>query len=191
MINSTNKEFAMRLQKNDKDAFNSLYWEYHSAIYYNVLKLTRDSLIAEDIVQEVFITLWEKRHQLDPGREIAGWLFVVSYNKSVSHLKRKLKESLANSALQQLLEDSSDESNDLVNAQVNLLTKAIEQLPPQKRRVFELCKLQHKTYNVAAEELKLSKHTVKEYLCTAVISIKEYIKQHPEFTSLLIWLFFI
>lgn len=179
----------MHLQKDDKEAFNVLYWKFHSAIFSNVLKLTRDSLIAEDIVQEVFISLWEKRYQIDPGQEIAGWLFVVSYNKSVSHLKRKLKESLAHSIMQQPFEVAIDEGHDLAYAQVNLLAKAIEQLSPQKRRVFELCKLQQKTYMEAAEELKLSKHTVKEYLQNAVISIKEYIKQHPEFTSLFFWLF--
>ncbi|MEP7111419.1 MAG: sigma-70 family RNA polymerase sigma factor, partial [Ferruginibacter sp.] len=155
-------------------------WKFHSAIYSNVLKLTRDSFIAEDIVQEVFISLWEKRCQIDPEQEIGGWLFVVSYNKSVSHLKLKLKESLVQAALQPTLEVTIDEDHDLVHAQVNLLAKAIEQLSPQKRRVFELCKLQHKTYEETAEELKLSKHTVKEYLSSAVNSIKEYINQHPE-----------
>lgn len=184
MKGNLNKELAELLRKNDKEAFNVLYWKYHSAIYYNVLKLTRDFIIAEDIVQEVFITLWEKRHNLDPEQEISGWLFVVSYNKSVSHLKRKLKESLAQTGLHQPLEDTIDAGHDLVNTQLNMLEKAIEQLSPQKRRVFELCKLQRRTYEEAAEELQLSKHTVKEYLSGAVISIKEYIKQNPEYSAI-------
>ena len=182
MKGNTNKELAELLRNDNKEAFNALYWKYHSAIYYNVLKLTRDLIISEDIVQEVFITLWEKRHSLDTEQEISGWLFVVSYNKSVSHLKRKLKESLAQTGLQQPLEDTIDAGDNLVNAQVGILEKAIQQLSPQKRRVFELCKLQSRTYEEAAKELNLSKHTVKEYLSGAVISIKEYIKQHPEYS---------
>ncbi len=175
-----NKELTKRLQKDDKKAFDILYWDYHSAIYYNVIKLTRDSIIAEDIVQEVFITLWEKRHKLDPEQEISGWLFVVSYNKSVSYLKQKLRESLAQTALIQPLEDTIDIEDNLVNAQVGILENAIKQLSPQKRRVFELCKLQRKTYEKVSEELNLSKNTVKEYLSEAVISIKKYIELHPE-----------
>ena len=182
MKGNTNKELAERLRNDDKEAFNDLYWKYHSAIYYNVLKLTRDLFIAEDIVQEVFITLWEKRHSLDAGQEISGWLFVVSYNKSISHLKRKLKESLAQTGLQPTVEDIIDTGDDLADTRMGILEKAIEQLSPQKRKVFELCKLQRRTYEEAAQELKISKHTVKEYLSAAVISIREYIKQHPEYS---------
>lgn len=179
-----NKELTKRLKENDAKAFNVLYWNYHSAIYYNVLKLIRDSIIAEDIVQEVFITLWEKRHMLDSEQEISGWLFVVSYNKSVSYLKRKLKETLGQTNLPELLEDTIDETIDIRNeiegARIGILKNAIEHLSPQKRKVFELCKLQRKTYVEASEELNLSKHTVKEYLSEAILDIKDYIKVHME-----------
>ena len=177
-----NKELVGRLQRDEIEAFNSLYWAYHSAIYYNVLKLTRDLVIAEDIVQEVFVTLWEKRHSLDAGQEVSGWLFVVSYNKSVSYLKKKLKESLAQSVLQALLTNQEESDENLANTRESILEKAIEQLSPQKRKVFELCKLNGKTYEEAANEMKLSKHTVKEYLSSAIISIKEYIKQYPAYS---------
>jgi len=179
-----NKDLTRRLQKDDKEAFNILYWNYHSAIYYNVLKLTRHSIIAEDIVQEVFIKLWEKRQSLDPEQEISGWLFVVSHNKSVNYLKQKLKESLDQTGfplfIEDTLEDTIDIGDDLINAHASILEKAIEQLSPQKRKVFELCKLRRKTYEEVAEELNLSKHTVKEYLSEAVLSIKNYIKSHPQ-----------
>ena len=187
MNGNINKELTEHLRNNDQEAFNVLYWKYHSAIYYNVLKLTRDNVIAEDLVQEVFIALWKKRSTLDPEQDILGWLFVVSYNKSISYLKQKLKESLVHASLQQPAEEKIDAGEELVNAQVTILEKAIEQLSPQKRKVFELCKLQSRTYEEAAEELKLSKHTVKEYLSGAVISIKEYIKQHPEYSTILLY----
>ena len=177
-----NEELIGRLQRDEIEAFNFLYWAYHSAIYYNVLKLTRDLVIAEDIVQEVFITLWEKRHSLDASQEVSGWLFVVSYNKSVNYLKKKLKESLVQTTLQSSLSDKTELDENLVNARETILEKAIEQLSPQKRKVFELCKLNGKTYEEAANEMKLSKHTVKEYLSSAIVSIKEFIKQHPAYT---------
>ncbi len=178
----TNNELITRLQNNDKEAFNELYRKYHSAIYYNILKLTRDAIVTEDILQEVFICLWEKRHDLNMEQGISGWLFVVSYNRSISYLKRKLKESLARTALQQKIENTTDLTNSVANTQMNILEKAIEQLSPQKRRVFELCKLQRKTYAEVADELQISKYTVKEYLSGAVISIKNYVKQYPEYS---------
>jgi len=196
MDSNKNNELIIRLQNDDKEAFDELYREYYSAVYYNILKLTRDSIAAEDILKEEFIALWEKRCDLDAEQEISGWLFVVSYNKSISYLKRKLKESLAQAVLQQNTENTTDTGNSLFNIRMSILEKAIEQLSPQKRKVFELCKLQRKTYAEAADELHISKHTVKEYLSGAVISIKNYVKQYPEyyviFFSLIylkLWLF--
>ena len=177
-----NNELITRLQNDDKEAFNELYQKYHSALYYNILKLTRDAIVTEDIVQEVFITLWEKRYDLNVEQGIAGWLFVVSYNRSISYLKRKLKESIAQTVLQQNIESTTNAGNSLENTQISILEKAIEQLSPQKRRVFELCKLQRRTYAEVADELQISKHTVKEYLSGAVISIKNYIEQYPEYS---------
>ena len=182
MEDNTNNELITQLQNDDKQAFNELYRKYHSAIYYNILKLTRDAIVSQDIVQEVFITLWEKRHDLNIKQGISGWLFVVSYNRSISYLKKKLKESLAETALQRNIETGNELGNTLANTQIGILEKAIEQLSPQKRRVFELCKLQRKTYAQAADELQISKHTVKEYLSGAVISIKNYVKQYPEYS---------
>lgn len=184
LIDVIDKELIARLQNNDKDAFNALYWKYHTALFFNVLKLTRDVVFAEDIVQEVFVTLWEKRSQVDSDKGIAGWLFVVSYNKSITHLKQQLKESLAEKGFEETVEQMSEADDDLLNTQVLALEQAIEHLSPQKRRVFELCKLQRKTYQEAAEEMKLSKHTVKEYLAGAIISIKEFIRQHPEYSAI-------
>ncbi len=180
------KELAILLKNDDKDAFNDLYWMYHAAIYANVLKLTRDVVTTEDIVQEVFISLWEKRSQIDPEQGVAGWLFVVSYHKSISYLKLKLKKSIAQTEFYLSNDEAVDHGDDLVNAQITGLEKAIEKLSPQQKKVFELCKMQRKTYQEAADELKLSKHTVKEYLSDAVLSIKDFLNKHPEYPPLFI-----
>lgn len=184
MESSINKDITSRLRQNDKEAFNEIYWKYHTVLYRNAFKLTRDAVSAEDIVQEVFCTLWEKRHTLDIEQDIAGWLFVVSYHKSITHLKQKLKESLKRAAIEKDNETSIESETDLSDMKMSLLEKAINQLSPQKRKVFVLCKLQKKTYAEAAGELNISKYTVKEYLSSAVISIKNYIRQSPEYTIL-------
>lgn len=168
-----------RLGKDDMQAFDELYWKYQKAVYQNVYKLTRDTVVAEDIVQEVFIGLWEKRNTIDTSRSVAGWLFVASYNRSINILRKKLKESMAYQSLEK--DDTSaafDKS--VADVQLSILEKGIAELSPQKKRVFELCKLQGRSYEEAATELNISKHTVKEYLSAAIGFIKEYARQHPE-----------
>ena len=186
--NKTN-DLPLRLRNDDIDAFNSLYWRYHSPIYANALKLTRDPAIAEDIVQDVFVTLWEKRHLIDPKRDIAGWLFVVCYHRSVDQLKRKLRQAIAEKVLRPVMEDPIAFEVDIVEEQIGTIEKAVDQLSPQKRKVFELCKVQHRTYEKAAEELHISKFTVKEYLADAITSIKKYIAQHPTHAGVIIQFF--
>ena len=189
MKSQKTNDLASRLRNDDISAFNALYWEYHGAIYANAFKLIRDSVIAEDIVQEVFVTLWEKRHMIDPNLDIVGWLFVVSHHKTVDQLKRKLRQALAEKILHTIFAGNTAIENDITDEQLGVIEKAVDQLSPQKRRVFELCKVQGRTYKKAAEELHISKYTVKEYLSEAIISIKKYIGQHPNHAGIFICFF--
>jgi len=174
------KELVLRLKNNEVAAFNTLYWKYHAALYANVMKLTRDVVLAEDTVQDVFITLWERRESLDPEQPVAGWLFVVSYNRTITQLKRAARETIQPEALDKVPIEVFDEGSDKTEVQLKLLQDATQLLSPQKRKVFELCKMQGKTYDQTAAELGISKHTVKEYLSEAVATVKKYVQQHPE-----------
>ena len=181
----TERELARRLTKGDIEAFNEIYQKYFHPVYCNALKITREIPVAEDVLQEVFIALWEKRQTIDPERSLAGWLFILCYHKSVNILRKKLRESLLYKQLQEPEENTLEEELKY-STQWNVLESALSGLSPQRRRVFELCKLQGKTYEEAAAELRISKYTVKEYLSAAITSIKEYSTRHPESTVLLV-----
>jgi RNA polymerase sigma-70 factor (ECF subfamily) len=186
----TEKELARRLIEGDLAAFNEIYQKYFHPVYCNALKITREVPVAEDVLQEVFIALWEKRQTIDPEKSLAGWLFILCYHKSINILRKKLRESLVYKELQQP-EDSSREEEIKYVAQWKILENALSCLSPQRRRVFELCKLQGKTYEEAAMELRISKYTVKEYLSAAIVSIKEYSLDHPLSSVALIPLIFL
>jgi RNA polymerase sigma-19 factor, ECF subfamily len=180
-------ELACRLMKGELEAFNELYRKYFHPVYCNALKLTRDPATAEDVLQEVFTTLWEKRGAIDPQKSLAGWLFILSYHKSVSILRKKLRESILYQELPPPVENPMDEEIKQ-GMQWKILENALSGLSPQRRRVFELCKLQGKTYEEAALELRISKYTVKEYLSAAVVFIKEYSRHHPEVSIVILTL---
>jgi RNA polymerase sigma factor (sigma-70 family) len=177
----SNNELIVRLGDGDIEAFNILYWKYHAALYLNVMRLTKDTSLTEDIVQEVFTTLWEKRHTLKEDHPVAGWLFTISYHKSVDALKKKLKEAAVIKLL--AIPQEEAETSNLTDVQLNILNKALDQLSPQKRKVFTLCKMEGKSYEQASVQLNISKHTVKEYLSEAVRSVKIYLHNHPELTT--------
>jgi RNA polymerase sigma-70 factor (ECF subfamily) len=185
LIKSADHEYVTRLRRGEVDAFDALYLKYHRQVYANIFKLVKETEASEDILQEVFIALWENRLAIDAGQPVAGWLFVVSYHKSIAYLKKALKRSLLQTApIAEIYHDEQDLS--LKDRQLLLLEEAVQQLSPQKRKVFELCKLQGKTYEEAANELNISKHTVKEYLSLAIAGIKDYIRNNPEYIMLLV-----
>lgn len=175
-------ELLCRLMQDDRAAFDAIYRRYFHAVYRNALKITHDITIAEDVLQDVFVTLWEKRKAIDTNRSVGGWLFVVCYNKAIHQLHKKLQESLARQRLQYTTATTDDIA--LYEQQWEIVEKVISQLSPQKRRVFELCKLQGKTYEETAAILQISKYTVKEYLSASLCFIKEQIKRQPESSML-------
>jgi len=187
--NQINSEILLlkQLQQDDLQSFDELYWKYQKAVFQNVYKLTHDNEIAEDIVQEVFISLWEKRQSIDNERSVGGWLFVSSYNRAINVLKKQHREML----LIKELENQNLQNEpvpDVYDIQVDILEKAMAELSPQKRRVFELCKIEGKTYEETAAIMEISKHTVKEYLSDAVRLIKEYALKNPGLGLLFLFL---
>ncbi len=181
-------ELLSLLVKGDMDAFDELYWKYQRAVFQNALRLTRNTSAAEDIVQEVFVSLWEKKESVNPDLPLAGWLFVSSYNRSVNILKKRLRESLVVDKLKN--KDFGTETfTEISDLQFSILNEAVAMLPLQKRRVFELCKLQGKTYEEAASDMQISRHTVKEYLSDAMKFIRDYAAKHPViYTFLTTWM---
>nr|WP_199081762.1 sigma-70 family RNA polymerase sigma factor [Pedobacter sp. ASV19] len=180
---ATDLDIVERLQNNDAGAFDELYWKYHQAIFKNILKLTKDQDAAQDILQDVFSTLWNKRDTLKADQPVSGWLFVVSFNHAVNYTKKKLKEAVYIQSLASAELSEEQGEVDIANLQYELLERALQELSPQKRKVFELCKLEGKTYEQTALEMHISKHTVKEYLSSAMFSIKEFVKANPGYSE--------
>lgn len=169
------KKLVIRLKSGDQHAFDFLYRKYHVPLYRNIFKLLRHDENAQDILQDVFFCLWEKRNTIDAEKPIANWLFVVSYNKSITFIKKTANTCLA---FEEILSDVSEEKEDsqVSASNIALMEEAVKLLSPQKKKVFELCKINHKTYEEAAKELGISRYTVKEYLSEAVAGIKSHIK---------------
>ena len=186
----SDQELTSLLKKGDRLAFDELYWKYHQAVFRNIFKFTKDNQAAMDILQDVFTALWDKRDKLNADQSVSGWLFVVSFNQSINYTKKKLKEANYLQTLS-VVEMETDEEPNIADIQYEHLEQALKQISPQRRRVFELCKLEGKTYEEAAAEMNISKHTVKEYMSGAMISIKEFIKSNPGYSETVLLALFI
>lgn len=161
-------------------AFERLYNQHCDAIYANIHKMVKAEDLAEDILQDVFTVLWTSRAKIDPGQSLANWLFVVSYHRSLSCLKKKLRENTVPAA-EPILADIADEpemDEQYYGAQLDILNTAVESLPLHKQRVFRLYHFENKSFDEIAQELNLSVSSVKFYLKQSRSFIRQYVSGH-------------
>lgn len=183
LITDTSKQhIAMDMHK-----FAQLYETYANAVYANILRLVKRPECAEDLLQEVFTALWQNRLKLVDEKSIPGWLFVVSYNKSITFLKKKVKEAIESvdtydQYLQLENEDVIDE--DLYEQQIRMIHQAVEKLPKKKREVFKLCRFEGRSADEVAKIMGISSHSVKDYLKQSNRAIKDYIQNEAPYTAL-------
>jgi RNA polymerase sigma-70 factor (family 1) len=178
-----------RLKGGDVDAYKHIYNHYHTQLYKYALKFLKMPELAEDVIHDVFLKLWEIRGQLKPELGIVGYLYKISRNQIFKLLKKisvetDLRIKVIGFIENQLVEGEADLQ---WNEYSGLLGGAIEQLPPQCQKVFNLCRQEGKTYSEAAQILGISTHTVKEHMMAAMKSIKKYFRQNADIVfSLLI-----
>lgn len=163
--------------------FDQLYHRYNKSLYLNIRKYINDEGAAEDILQEVFIALWNNREKLQNIDGIPGWLFVVSSNKAISYLRQHIQESIVLDTRIVTIPDQYETETDLFAAEMyevqwTILEQAIESLPEKRQQVFRLCRMEGKTYKDTAQILGISVESVKDYVKKSNKSIKEYIEEN-------------
>lgn len=162
------------------EQFDACYRQFHQAVYANICKLVSEPAMAEDILQEVFLSLWENRHIVDTGNA-GGWLFVVSYNKSMSFLKKKLRESsiqLPDTEYLAAISEEQPQDEALFQLRLSMVEEAVDHLPPRKKEVFRLCRYDGKSADEVAALLGISVFSVKDYLKQSTQFIRQYISRH-------------
>jgi RNA polymerase sigma-70 factor (family 1) len=175
----TEAEPLAALALGQRSAFEALYHRYKQPVYANIRKMVPDPDAAEDLLQETFIALWENRQAIDPAKGAGGWLFVVSYNKAASYLKKKLREAAILEPETDLAELTvADELADeeLYTNQLALVEEAVAHLPARKQAVFRLCRFEGKSAEEVAAATGISVASVKDYLKQSTRFIREYVQ---------------
>ena len=181
-----------RMSTGDLQAFAEIFYHYSQRIYGFILNKTKSEHLAEEIVQEVFIKLWNKREELADIENYGAYILTMATNKTYDFLRKmaseeRLKQQVWSSI--QTYSNLTEETLDL-NASQALLREAIEQLPPQRKKVFLLSRQEGLSHFEISERLDLSPKTVNNHLVEALRFIKNYIQQKPgtSFTLVMILL---
>ena len=180
-------ELLLRIAEGDEKAFSSLYYKYHHRLGIYLYQLTSSRDFAEEILQDVFCKVWDKRSQLSEIENFQLWLFTVSKNHALNCLRKMVRECLDRKEWEKDQLDLPSLEQVTSEDRLQLIDKAISQLPPQQKKVFILSRYKRLKYAEIAQELDLSKETIKSYLQIATSSIRKYVVNH---LPLLLWWFF-
>jgi len=176
------QSILLRLQQGDSDAFLELYNQYHSQLYHYVLRFVKSPAIAEDVLQDVFLKIWEIRSRIDPALSFKAYLYRICRNSVFKLLKKMaVDENLRVEVMLQLTQSVADADLKLLWQQYEaILQTAINNLSPQRQKVFRLCREEGKTYEQVAVELGISRNTVKEHMVLAMKLIREHFEQYGD-----------
>lgn len=188
----SDSELLVFLRDGNKLAFAEFYNRYHKPMYRYLISLVKVPEIAEDLVHEIFLKLWDIRQKLVIKDNFKGYLFWMCHNKAADTTRKIAGESILKDQLlfQYNQNLSTAENHTLIELQRydNLIEEALNSLSPQRRKVYELCKRQGKSYKEAAIELQISTHTVKEHMSCALSALRDFLRQRGEFSLALILL---
>lgn len=169
------KELLLRLRQDDESAFETLYKNYSPRLLGALIKLVKSKENAAEILQQTFIKVWNHRHNLDAEKSFRSYLFRIAENGAFDFFRRaardrRLREGIiANDCYEyEYVEEALTKKEDNL-----LLQLSINGLPPQRRQIFTLVKLEGKSYNEVSHLLNVSPSTISDHVVKATKSLRK------------------
>lgn len=174
MKNNEEYEWITKLMLADEHALEFFYDKYSSQVFNFSFLLLKDTGWSEDVVQEVFVKVWDNRSKLDPNGNLLSYLFVLTKRASLNKLRDIRNFTPAFEHLWNNISNLNDCSHEkLVAKQLSdYLDQMLNQLPERQREVFKLSRFEGFTYQQIGEKLKISPNTVKNHMIQALKAIK-------------------
>lgn len=180
--NLDDRELVQLLREENQDAFAEIYYRYWKRIYALALSYLKSPEAAQDIVQEAFVKIWLNREYLLQVKEFRPYLFVIARNLVISELRKTVFHSTLDPGEKLEEELYLPDSQLSYKESVRLLHQAIELLPPQQQRAYQLSRNEGKRYEDIALEMGISRLTVRSHMTKAIDFIRNYLKErsvHP------------
>lgn len=170
----------------NENAFRALFDKYYNAIYAYSRSMLKSSEFAEEIVQDVFLRVWLHRDRINSEFSFKSYIFTIARNLTFNFLRKavhdkKLKEEIFYKS--QPFYNPTEKK--ILEADYEKIRKqAIAQLPPKRKRIFEMSRNEGKSYEEISKELGIAVSTVKTQMSRALESIKNFLQKNMDTTLL-------
>ncbi|RAV29483.1 RNA polymerase sigma factor [Sinomicrobium soli] len=179
------------LSGGNEKAFEQLFDTYRNILYKYSYSMLGSKPHAEEIVQDVFLKVWQKRETLSPELSFKSYLFTITRNRIITFLKKAAKDQ----ELREVIFYSSRKFTDSTDLHIRetevekIKKEALNLLPPRRRQIFEMSRYEGKSYEEIAKELGLSKNTVRNQMSMALETLRDFLLKHKHI-SIILFLFY-
>ncbi|HWK57548.1 MAG TPA: RNA polymerase sigma-70 factor [Parapedobacter sp.] len=178
------EETLIGLSAGSRKDFMVVYDVFQKKLFAFAYHYLRDKDLAEDVTQTVFMKIWETRHRINPKLPFVGYLYRITRNEVFNELHTIAKRERAKAGVATASPEPTEQAVDTILQHREydaVLEEAIQALPPQRQRIFRMCRLDGLTYRDAAAQLGISYYTVKEHMTLATQAIKKHLNRNEVF----------
>jgi RNA polymerase sigma-70 factor (ECF subfamily) len=171
----SNKELLILIREGDRVAFYNIYERYCKRLFGFVLRYIKNEADAEEIVQEVFIKVWEARNKIDVYSSFEAFLFTIAYNSTISLFRKRVSEKkyLEYLNLLQHIEKAPDLIDEIqFNDLNNKVQKLLNELTARQKEIFLLSREEGLSHEEIAKKLNISVNTVKKHMVNTLAFLK-------------------
>lgn len=171
---------VLRLIEGDEDAFCELYAAYKNRLIYFAMRFLKSREYAEDIFQDAFTVVWQGRRFINPDASFSAYLYTIVRNRILNQLRDlanqdKLREQILSQAV-----DYTNNTKETVfaNDLRQFIVRALQQLTPRQREIFEMSREQQMSHREIGEALGISVNTVQESISISLRILRTYLEKN-------------
>jgi RNA polymerase sigma-70 factor, ECF subfamily len=168
-----------RIKRGEESAFKEFYDRNQQALFSFLLSKGLDRTTAEDLIQQAFLIIWEKKSDIDPSRSLRSYLFTTAYNRMLNHFRDK-KDTEPEFAYKIESDGINPEENAIQTEAIRLMHRILSEMPEKRRSVFEFCYLQGFSHKETAEAMSVSLKTIENHMALALKELREGLKEYSK-----------
>ncbi len=169
-------ELLLAIKNGDHSAFKTFFEKHHSFLYHFLLKKGVSEQQAEDLVQQAFVMIWDKRDTIDETKSLRSYLFRIAYTRMLN-VFRDTKKFDENADI--TTKESENETDQQIETKElgQAIEASISSMPEKRQAVFRLCFIQEFTYKEAAETLEVSVKTIENHMGLALKDLRDKLER--------------
>lgn len=183
---TSEEDLLQKLRRGDREAFKELYDVYHRRLTLKLVYLLKSEELAQDVLQDIFVRIWENRQTIDPTGNFGGLLYTMASNLAKNVFRKSIYDQLMRSEFAKNDSYSPFEALDNASNAKTILNTALDRLTPRQREVYCLHKIEGLSYREISKLLSISESAINHHIQSANKQLREILKTDRMLIALLI-----